>query len=290
MMQDTFTTDREGLGAATTRPSLLASESSPSKAVNPWLLNDTLFNPIEPKALSTINQQALDTVKWIALLLMTGDHVNKYLFNGTLPWLFEAGRLALPLFMFVLMQRLCAPGAVIRGVHERVLVRLVGFGVVAAVPYTLLSGQHDLLPLNVLFSLAALTAVVHQLEQKNLPSLISAAITFGLSGFMVEYGWLGLGLGLSFWAFFKRPSSFTAVSAVLACSALSGINGNFWALGALPICALVLSPWVGDMTTLSKAPTPRHLGRWFFYAFYPAHLLALLVIRIPMAKAGYLFF
>jgi hypothetical protein len=43
----------------------------------------------------------VEALKWLALALMTGDHVNKYLFNGTLPFLFEAGRLALPIFVFV---------------------------------------------------------------------------------------------------------------------------------------------------------------------------------------------
>ena len=30
--------------------------------------------------------------------------------------------------------------------------------------------------------------------------------------------------------------------------------------------------------------------RWAFYAYYPIHLAALWLIRIPMGKAGYLFF
>ncbi|RUT67556.1 conjugal transfer protein TraX, partial [Flavobacterium cupreum] len=30
--------------------------------------------------------------------------------------------------------------------------------------------------------------------------------------------------------------------------------------------------------------------RWVFYAYYPAHLFVLWLIRIPMSKAGYLFF
>nr|WEG85486.1 trbP [Escherichia coli] len=53
----------------------------------------------------------IEALKWLALLAMTGDHVNKYLFNGTLPYLFEAGRLALPLFVFVLAYNLARPGA-----------------------------------------------------------------------------------------------------------------------------------------------------------------------------------
>jgi hypothetical protein len=32
----------------------------------------------------------LEALRWLALVLMTGDHANKYLFNGTLPWLFNA--------------------------------------------------------------------------------------------------------------------------------------------------------------------------------------------------------
>lgn len=48
----------------------------------------------------------VEALKWLALALMTGDHVNKYLFNGTLPFLFEAGRLALPIFVFVLAYNL----------------------------------------------------------------------------------------------------------------------------------------------------------------------------------------
>jgi len=41
-------------------------------------------------------------MKWPALLLMTGDHINKYPFNETLPFLFETGRMAMLLFVFVL--------------------------------------------------------------------------------------------------------------------------------------------------------------------------------------------
>ncbi len=51
------------------------------------------------------------------------------------------------------------------------------------------------------------------------------------------------------------------------------------ALAALP---LVLAASRVDL------PMPRL--RWAFYAYYPLHLAALWAIRIPMSKAGYLFF
>ena len=41
-------------------------------------------------------------------------------------------------------------------------------------------------------------------------------------------------------------------------------------------------------TTSKESALPRL--RWAFYAYYPLHLAALWLIRIPMSKAGYLFF
>jgi len=66
----------------------------------------------------------VEALKWLALVLMTGDHVNKYLFNATLPVLFEAGRVALPLFVFVLAYNLARPGTLERGVYGRTMSRL----------------------------------------------------------------------------------------------------------------------------------------------------------------------
>ncbi len=42
----------------------------------------------------------VELLKWLALLFMTLDHFNKYVYNGTIPYLFEIGRLAMPLFSF----------------------------------------------------------------------------------------------------------------------------------------------------------------------------------------------
>ena len=84
-----------------------------------------------------ISDGSLETLKWIALVLMTGDHVNKYLFNATLPLLFEAGRVALPLFVFVLAYNLARPDVMAREVYGRTMKRLALFGAVASVPFIL---------------------------------------------------------------------------------------------------------------------------------------------------------
>jgi len=71
-----------------------------------------------------IADDTLEALKWLALLLMTGDHVNKYLVNGTLPWLFNAGRVTLPLFVFVIALHLARPDILERGAYPPTMKRL----------------------------------------------------------------------------------------------------------------------------------------------------------------------
>jgi|SRR5690625_2855495 len=222
----------------------------------------------------------VEALKWLALVLMTGDHVNKYLFNGTLPVLFEAGRLALPIFAFVLAYNLARPGVLERGAYPRTMARLAVFGAVATVPFVALGGLYaGWLPLNVLFTLLTITACAYLVEKGGPAAFAGAAVVFLVGGLLVEFWWPAVAFGLATWAYCKRPTWIAAAVALLACAALWFINGNLWALAALP---LVLAASRVDL------PMPRL--RWAFYAYYPLHLAALWAIRIPMSKAGYLFF
>ena len=54
---------------------------------------------------------------------------------------------------------------------------------------------------------------------------------------------------------------------------------NAQALASLPL-----------LLVASRVDLPMPRLRWAFYAYYPLHLAALWLIRIPMSKAGYLFF
>ena len=44
----------------------------------------------------------LEALKWVAAALMVLDHLNKFLYLGKLPVLFEIGRVVMPIFGFVL--------------------------------------------------------------------------------------------------------------------------------------------------------------------------------------------
>ncbi|MFY0498964.1 TraX family protein, partial [Staphylococcus haemolyticus] len=67
-------------------------------------------------------------IKWIALLLMVVDHVNKYVFHEASATAFFAGRLVMPLFAFVLAFNPARPGSIERGGGKRTLARLLLIG------------------------------------------------------------------------------------------------------------------------------------------------------------------
>ena len=77
-----------------------------------------------------LHDGTLEALKWIAVLLMVGDHVNKYLFNWEFPWLFNAGRMVMPVFAFVMGYNLARPSLGREG-FQRIMRRLALVGVVA---------------------------------------------------------------------------------------------------------------------------------------------------------------
>ncbi|MBK5005748.1 conjugal transfer protein TraX [Pseudomonas sp. S32] len=224
----------------------------------------------------------LQTLKWLALLLMTGDHINKYLFNETLPYLFEAGRIAMPLFVIILGYNLGRPNSWQAGAHRRTAWRLLIFGLLATPPFIALGGLwYGYYPLNILFALLVITLTLAACERALAGQRWAwglALLVFLVGGALVEFWWPAVLLGVCTTWFVRRPNAFAALGTVLSLAALTYVNGNAWAMAALPIVLLARG---------IRPNLPR--WRWLFYAYYPLHLVALWLIRIPMAKAGYLF-
>tara|TARA_Y100001937_G_C7136776_1_gene340461 strand:- start:5348 stop:6043 length:696 start_codon:yes stop_codon:yes gene_type:complete len=226
-----------------------------------------------------ISNGALEGLKYLALLFMIGDHVNKYLFNATLPGLFELGRLAMPLFGIVMAYNLARPG--IADPHiKRLLIRLAVFGAVSTPFFIALGGiKFGWWPLNILFTLLIAAVVVRLLDSGRPVYVVLAVAIFLLAGSAVEFQWYGLAVVVTAWLYFDRATPWTLTLLILSCASLWFINGNFYALAALPLVYVA---------THINIDLPRQ--KWLFYGFYPVHLFALWLIRIPMAKAGYLFF
>ena len=208
-------------------------------------------------------EQSILALKWLAVVLMVVDHINKFVLQESMPVTFALGRTAMPLFVFVLGYNLARPGALQAGAYKRVLLRLVAFGALSVVPHalmnTLIGGWW---PLNIMFTLAVSVLVAWLLEKGGPLPVIGACLVFVFGGALVEFWWPAIAACLFVWAFFKNPSVVYIVGFAASLLALYFVNGNFWALMALPVI-LAARAW--------RWPLPRM--KWFFYAFYPLHFL-----------------
>lgn len=94
---------------------------------------------------------------------------------------------------------------------------------------------------------------------------------FIVDGGLVEYWWPALAFSIAIWSYRKQPAVPAVFVAFVSCALLGLINGNQMALASF----LIL--WAALYVNL---PCPRL--RWFFYAFYPAHLSLIWLLDIPM--------
>jgi hypothetical protein len=236
-----------------------------------------MSNAVAIRQIGTLDQQGegqlvhdgtLEALKWLALVLMTGDHLNATLLNWSVPFLYNAGRLVLPIFGFVLAYNLARPDAFNRGVHLRVLKRLALYGLAAMPAFWVM---HGFWPFNVLWTLALFTLIAYCIERGTQMCTAIAWVAMGFGGLFVEFWWFGLLYCLGAWMICKRPSLGAVSLWVFGAISLHVVNHNFWALAALPL--LLLAPLV-------KLQWSRR-AKWF-YVYYPAHLTVLCLIGFAL--------
>ncbi|WP_434989690.1 TraX family protein [Xanthomonas melonis] len=213
-----------------------------------------------------------EALKWIALVLMTGDHVAKVFFGGYVPVLSELGRIAFPVFALVMAYNLAQP----RADYAKSVLRLAGWGLLAQPFHAWAFGYW--LPLNVLLTFALSACVVLLLgriigiepsnKAQRRPFLLLLLAV--LAPLVVDYQWSGVWLVVTAWGWFRTRRGGWLVLAASSLLALCWYNGNLWALGALPVLALGYVWW----------PVPRL--RWAFYVYYVGHLgLLVLIASLP---------
>ncbi|RZL85531.1 MAG: conjugal transfer protein TraX [Variovorax sp.] len=209
----------------------------------------------------------LEALKWLGMILMALDHVNKLLLGESNMVLFDLGRMVMPLFGFVLMYNLARPGALAAGVHVRVMRRLLVFGALSAPVFIALVGWW---PLNILFMLLLSTGIVWLIERGGGMRIALAVLAFVLVGAVVEYWWFGVLACLGAWAYCRSPTPTYLATWALALALLWVVNRNLAALAMLPL-----------LWGATQIDVPLARRRWVFYAFYPVHLAVIwLALRL----------
>jgi hypothetical protein len=208
-----------------------------------------------------ITSGTMEAVKWLALLSMTIDHVNRFFFNGLIYPAYCAGRLAMPLFAFILAYNLAKSETLSRNLSIRVLVRLMVFGLLATPGYIAMRHLQHLYPLNIMFMLGAAVAILFYYEEGGGTNRLIAFFIFLIGGLLVEYDWVGILFCFTSWLYCRKPSMLALLAWLIAYLLLDKLNGNHW--GLLSIGILFLA-------TKIDLNIPRI--RYLFYVYYPLHL------------------
>lgn len=206
-----------------------------------------------------LSNRAALYLKVFAVVMMTLDHVDTGLLVGGAGMHATVGRTVFPIFAVLLgmnLARIPRPNKL-----TDLSVRMALFGLLAAVPYVYVYG---LLPLNIMFTLAAAVLVVQCWRTDR---LLLAGVVFLFAGLWVDYSWCGLVAVVGAWWLIRQGYRLEWV-AVFVGLVLVPVNGNAWALLAAPLVA-VAPHVVGD--------APR--AKWLFYAFYPGHLAVIALVK-----------
>lgn len=216
------------------------------------------------------------SLKIIACVAMALSHFGS-VFRDEIPLplaqgFYWMGRISFPIFAYLLVN-----GWNNTKHKKRYLINLILFALLSQIPFTL--AQYDtIMPVsfNVLFTLflgALCLWAIDRAREGNLPALFSVPLFVGLAACIkVDFGWLGvltiflMGLsGLSS----LRIGILTAGMAVIYLRRSLSPFSVISFLSALPGIAMLLflNP---------QKPCPR--AKYFFYIFYPAHLLLLYML------------
>lgn len=215
-----------------------------------------------------IHNGTIEGMKWLALLVMTLDHINKFIYHESLPGIFQLGRIAMPLFAFVLAYNLARPNAFENGLYQRVMRRLAFYGLISIPACVFLMGKAALgFPANIMFMLLVSTATLYFLQKKDGYSAWYATLTFCLGSIFVEYWWFGVIICITSFYYCKKPSMINLFFLFVSLVAVLLVNINLWAIAALPVILFA-----------KKVALPIPRVKNVFYAYYPLHLSVIAAI------------
>ena len=228
-------------------------------------------------------------IKLVAMVTMLIDHTGAVFFPG-IPEMRIIGRIAFPLYCF---------GIVMGFAHTRswpkYTLRLF-IGALVAQPGFMLAFDHQLLELNVMFTLLlGLLSIVGMKEKRWFSHIWAPLVCLGIAAVQqMDYGWRGVLLiqlmylaqasrgGLAalmtafclYWGSGSQQVSRFFGLALNVQGAISGVMSMVFSFLRLQGLALLSLPFM-----IIPTNTGIRIPKWLSYSFYPAHLLILGVLR-----------
>ncbi len=230
-----------------------------------------------------------NALKVIAIAAMTIDHIA-WAFVPTASVLGQVlhfvGRLTAPIMCWSIAQ-----GYVHTRSFRAYLLRLAGFAVLSQIPFSLFLTMgpfgHQL---NVLYTLClGLLAIRVQdkVADRGLRVLLTVLIlVLSLAG---DWAYYGVAMCLIFYTFRDRPAGRNRAMVLLAAlmvldMGLGPVLVDGRDLGRALFSSVMHLGVLGSLFFISRASgekgRPLPGGRWFFYAYYPAHLLVLYFLQL----------
>lgn len=218
----------------------------------------------------------------LAVVTMLIDHMGYRLFPG-MEWLRVVGRLAFPIFAFMLVE-----GFVHTSNRKKYLLRLGIFALVSEIPYRIFTygfyGWPTVLSFswgNIFFELLIIFGALWCLEEgkaKNKLFYIGAAGLAVLAEVLgTMYGAYGVLMAAAFYIFRERRWAGMVCLAVL--SVLYCMHQGYW-MQIFAVAAVV-------PLYLYNGERGQRLPRYFCYGFYPVHLLAIYGLYLLMPPMIY---
>ena len=214
-------------------------------------------------------------LQWIAVITMLIDHVGYYLLNDFEPFRM-IGRLAMPLFIFMLVEGFKKTSS-----RPRYFARIFVTALIAEIPVYLLhiSVMTDYYH-NILFTMLLSFLALYATEKGKFWFVAVPLVALAASAFNCEYGAFGVMLAVGFYIVNKYlPKQifvrFTALLAVLLVTMIPLASYENWPIQLWSICAVI-------PLTLYNGKKGRRLPRYFLYVFYPAHLFIIWLLTLAL--------
>lgn len=204
-------------------------------------------------------------IKYLATLLMLLDHIGLLLDIDALRFI---GRLSFPLFCWILARNWERRG---EKTAKTLMSRLLIFGVIAQIPYTLLTNRP--FELNILLSFLICVLTFNEVHQTKKKLILVVSGMFAAQLLNASYGWFAVACPLLMLSFKGRGSKGWWFVWVLA-------NVIFAVTLSSPMQLLaIFAPLVLSYHEPEKDTKPGEIEKRFFYYFYPIHLVGLASLK-----------